>query len=140
MDRMTDPRPPAIEGIGHVLCLRLRREIEEAANFVARDFGRELGELLIVRAVHGEQEIEAGVIGARDLPRALAGDVDAAPSRRTLRARVRCLADMPIAETGRVDVEEKAHALILGDAAENAFGHGRAADIAKTNEEEPMLS
>src|SRR3990172_5982004 len=110
---MIEARAPAIEGIGYVLCLRLRREIEEAANFVARDFGRELGELLIVRAVHGQEEIEAGVVGARDLPRALAGEVDA---------------------------EEMEHAFLLGDAAENAFGHGRAADIAETNEEEPMLS
>jgi hypothetical protein len=35
----------AKEGIGHVLGPRLRREIEEAANFVARNFGSELGEL-----------------------------------------------------------------------------------------------
>jgi hypothetical protein len=47
---------------------------------------------------------------------------------------------MPIAETGRVDVEEMEHALLLGDAAENALGHRRAADIAETNEKEAVLS
>jgi hypothetical protein len=56
-----------------------------------------------------------------------------------LRARVGRLADMPIAETGRVDLEEMEHALLLGDAAENAFGHGRAADIAETHKEEAVF-
>ena len=60
-------------------------------------------------------------------------------SRRRLRARVGRLADMPIAETGRVDLEEFEHALLFGDAAEHAFGHGGAADIAEANEEETVL-
>jgi len=66
--------------------------------------------------------------------------LDAALSRRRLRACVGRLAQVPIAETGRVDVEEMEHALLLGDAPEHAFGHGRAADIAETNKEKPMLS
>jgi hypothetical protein len=47
---------------------------------------------------------------------------------------------MPIAETSRVDLEEMEHALLLGDAAENALGHGGAADIAEADEKETVLS
>src|SRR5262245_64640127 len=45
---------------------------------------------------------------------------------------------MPMAEAGRVDVEEMEHALLLGDTTEDAFGHRRAADIAETDEEKPV--
>jgi len=62
----------AKEGIGHVLGPDLRREIEEAADLVARRSRGELDELLVVLAVHGEEKIDARVIGDRDLTRALA--------------------------------------------------------------------
>ena len=84
-------------------------------------------------------KIEAAIVRGRDLPRALAGDVDAAVLGGGLRARVGRLADMPIAEPGRVDLEAVEHALVLGDAAEHALGHGRAADIAETDEQETVL-
>src|SRR6185312_13151877 len=99
---------------------------------------RELHQLLEISLVHGKHKVEAGEIAVLHLPRALARDVDAAITRRLLRARVGRLADMPMAETGGVDVEEMEHTLILGDAAEDAFGHRRAADIAETNEKKPV--
>jgi hypothetical protein len=43
-----------------------------------------------------------------------------------------------MAEAGGIDVEEIEHALVLGDAAEDAFGHRRTADIAETDEEKPV--
>jgi uncharacterized membrane protein YkvA (DUF1232 family) len=43
-----------------------------------------------------------------------------------------------MAEAGGIDVEEIEHALFLGDAAEDAFGHRRTADIAETDEEKPV--
>ena len=97
---------------------------------------RELGE---IRAVHRKQEIEAVIVGLRHLARTLARDVHAATACGILCARVGRLADMPIAETGRVDLEAVGDALVLGDAAEHAFGHGRTADIAETDEQETML-
>ena len=99
---------------------------------------RKLHELLEISVVHGEEKVEAGEIAVLHLPRALARDVDAATSRRLLRADVRRLADMPMTEAGGVDVEEIKHTLLLGDAAEDAFGHRRSADIAETDEEEPV--
>ena len=45
---------------------------------------------------------------------------------------------MPIAEPAEVDLEAIEQPLLLGDAAEHAFGHGRAADIAETDEQEPV--
>ena len=79
------------------------------------------------------------IVGGRHLPRALAGNIHAAIARGGLRARVGRLADMPIAHAGRVDLEAVGDALFFGDAAEHAFGHGRAADIAETDEQETML-
>ena len=100
---------------------------------------RKLDELLVVGAVHGQEEIEAGEIvvrrpAARFGPRCRCRDC-APPLARA----VGRLADMPIAETGRVDVEEIEHALLLGDAAEDALGHGRAADIAEADEEKAVF-
>jgi nucleotide-binding universal stress UspA family protein len=117
----------------------MRREIEEAANLVPRILGRELAQLCKVRAVHREQEIEMGVIGARDLTRALARNVDAAPTRRAMCARVGRLTDMPIAKSGGINLEQMIDAFFLGDAAEDALGHGRTADISQTNKEKAVL-
>src|SRR5262245_30309944 len=128
----------AEEGIGHVLRPRLGSKIEEAAHLVPRAGRRELRELPEIVFVHGEEKVEAGEIAVLHLPRALARNVDTATARRFLRAAVRRLPDMPMAEAGRVDVEEIEHALFLGDAAEDAFGHRRAADIAETDEEKPV--
>ena len=95
---------------------------------------RELDQLLVILLIHGEDEVEAGEIAVFHLPRALAGDVDAAIARRILRAGVRRLARMPMAEAGRIDLEEMQHALLLGDPAKDTFGHRRAADIAEADE------
>src|SRR4029079_18032754 len=139
IQRLVETLPAAIKRIGHVLDADMRREIEKAPDLVAHAAWRKLDQLVQVRAVHGEQKIEAVIVAGRDLPRALARDVDAAILRRRLGAGVGGLADMPVAEAGRIDIEEIEHAFLLGDAAEYALGHGRAADIAETHEEEPLL-
>src|SRR5678815_2119670 len=45
---------------------------------------------------------------------------------------------MPIAKTGRVDFEAVYQPLLLGHAAEHAFGHWRAADIAEADEQDAV--
>jgi hypothetical protein len=98
VERVIETLASAKERIGHVPRPRLRREIEKLADFVPRLFGGELRELLIVGAVHRQQEIEAVVVGACHLPCALARNIDAAMAGRLLGARVGRLARMPIAE------------------------------------------
>ena len=139
IERLVKTCPPAEERIRHVLGPRVRRVVEEAADLVAGRFRRELDEIVIVRAVHGDQQIEARKVCLGHLPRTLARNVDAARERRGLRARIRRLSDVPIPKSGRVDFEAVEHALLLGDATEHAFGHWRAADIAEANEQETML-
>ena len=65
VERVIEAFGSAIEGIGHVLRPHMRREVEEAADLVPRVARRKLDELLVVRAVHGEEEVEAVVIGVR---------------------------------------------------------------------------
>jgi uncharacterized membrane protein YkvA (DUF1232 family) len=50
------------------------------------------------------------------------------------------LSNVPIAKTGRVDLEAIKHALLSGHAAEHPLCHGRAADISEADEEDTMLS
>ena len=71
--------------------------------------------------------------------RALAGNVDAALAGGFLRAIVGRLTHMPIAEPRRVDLEQVEHALLCRGAPECALRHGRAADIAETDEQETVL-
>ena len=94
---MVESRPAAIERVGHVLGSCLGREVEEATDLVPCILRRKLDKLLVVRAVHGEQKIEAGVVRMGDLARALARNVDAATAGSVLRPRVGGLTDMPIA-------------------------------------------
>ena len=105
VQRMIETFAAAKEGVRHVLRSCMRREVEEAADLVARIAWRKLDEFLIVRAVHRQQSVEASKIGRRNLPRALRRDIDAAIARRRLRTGVGRLAGMPVAETGGVDVE-----------------------------------
>ena len=55
IERMIEALGLAEEGIGHVLGPGMRGEIEEAADLVALTLGRDLLEILVIRAVHGEQ-------------------------------------------------------------------------------------
>ena len=135
IERVVEFFGTAKEGIGDVLCRHLRREIEKMANFLPVLSRRELHELPIILSIHGEDEIEAGEIALLHLPGTLARDVDPAFARGMLCARVRRLADMPMPEPGRVDIEEVEHTLRFGGAAEGALGHRRAADIAEADEQ-----
>src|SRR5262249_7609373 len=136
IERMVETCASAKERIGHVLGPRVRRVVEEAADLAVGRFGRELDKIVVVRAVHGDQQIELREVCLGHLPRALIGNVDAARACRGLCARVWRLTDVPIAKPGRVDLEAIEHALLFGNATEHALGHWRAADIAKADKEE----
>ena len=51
---------------------------------------------------------------------------------------VRRLADMPIAEPRRIDLEAVGQSLLLDHAAEHALGHWRAANIAEADEQDAV--
>ena len=136
---MIEALAPAIEGIGHIARAGLGRVVEEQAHLVQLGFRRKPDQLVVIGIVHGKDQVEAAIVRGRDLPRTLARDVHAAVLGGGLRARVGRLADMPIAHAGRVDLEAVDDALFLGDTTEHAFGHGRAADIAETDEQETVL-
>ena len=91
-------------------------------------------ELIIVRTVHHQKQIEAVEILVHHLARRLVRNVDAARARDLLRAMVRRLADMPIAKPSRVDHEAVGESLLSDHAAEHALGHWRTADIAEADE------
>ena len=114
----------AEKGIRHVSGAELGGEVEEVANLAPRIPRRKPSEFLVNRLVHGKQEIEVVVIAARDLTRALAGNINPTPPRGTLRAGVGGLAEMPIAEPCGIDFETVKHACLLGNAPEYALGHG----------------
>jgi hypothetical protein len=88
-----------------------------------------------VAAVHGEDEVEAVEVGAPHLARD-AGDVDAVPRAHLDGARVRPVARVEVVGARGVDLEGACEAGRPREVDEDRLGQGRAADVARADEEE----
>ena len=114
IERMIEAFAAAEEGIGHVCaCPSCGAKSRNGGSCAARRLRRELrsARRSSNRPWPGSRSKRA-IVRGRHLPRALARDVDATVLRRGLRAGVGRLADMPIAEAGRVDLEAIGDALV----------------------------
>jgi uncharacterized membrane protein YkvA (DUF1232 family) len=137
---MIKARGATKEGVRHVLGRHMGRKLKESTNLGTRIRWRARLEVGIIGAIHDQQEIEPVEILVLYLSCGLAGNINAARSRGFLRSMVGGLPDMPIAKPGRIDLEASRQALCLDHAAKDAFGHGRAADIAEADEENAVGS
>lgn len=86
-----------------------------------------------VRAIHGEDQIEAGKVILRQLARQETGYIHPMPGCDRNCTIIRRFPDMPAAGACRVTLEEIFKARIQNRLPEHTFGSGRAADITKTD-------
>jgi Eco57I restriction-modification methylase len=128
----------AVIGIGDRLTLASFDVIEQQAELggaIGRPHRLERGQSL---EIDRDDMTEALKILACHLPRAIEADVDAMSIRHGLSAPIRWFAQMPVTDAGGVNFDIEADPYDLG--AERDFREGRAADIAKTDEQHGRFS
>jgi len=96
-------------------------------------------EVLHIRLVHAEDEVESAEIGRHDAARLLRRDVDAMACRDVDGARVGRRSQMPSAGAGGIDDIGSRDAALRRDRAEDAFCQRRAADIAEADEKDAQM-
>ncbi len=139
IERFVEAFASAEERIRHVLDAEMRSIVEDELD-LGFGFARSPAPgLRQIGGIHDEEQVEALKVARLNLPRALPGNVHAPLERGGAGALVRRLADMPIAEPGRVDLEQMREALFLNHPAKDALGHRRAADIAEADEEDAVV-
>jgi len=91
-----------------------------------------------IRPIHAEDEVETVEIGLRHLSGAQPGEVDAVTPADFDRTRIGRIADMPCARSRRIDFEAAGRAGGFDNVAKDGFRQGRAAYVAKADEEDRL--
>lgn len=126
---------------GVAAIIRVRRfaglaigEIQKQANIASPVWRRQFQQVCVVGKIHRQQIIKLIKISEFHFSRPYIGEVVTALSRRLDHAGVGRVAHMPGAGAGGIDGQP--HAARPGLGAQDAFRRRRAADIAKTDEED----
>src|SRR5690606_23161925 len=90
----------------------------------------------LVRAIEGDDQVVVGEGGRTELPRPMLRPVVAVTFERLQSAVVRALAEVPVAGSSAARHHARAEAVLLRERTEHDFGHGRAADVARADEDD----
>ena len=122
-------------GVRHLVEADGGRIIEEELELGRRAAGTQPVERRVITPVHGQHVIEVVEIAGAHLARAQAPDIDAALRGLGLGAGIGGIADVIIAGTRGIDPDQVSQTLLVDEAAKDAVGHRRAADITETHEQ-----